>query len=333
MTCAYFTEIGIRISIVDRMGLPAWIAGKNRHRFRVSTRARLRSGSMVGCVSSTWALPSTVTRNRATATRSTVRWRSESGISGIGLSIARALIVSVPLGGPCGPRSGGTAATGACVGGPADTFGEAVPAGAGTVAAAEGAAGDGSASTAGVGSRGASTRASRGDGVGRGVGGSARGLGGAGDRRAGGVGWVAGALAVTGGSMTWTSTGLWTTVGVEGCRSSKRNPICDRTVNRRASGNNHGNRCHGSSRNRIAGPLMRRALPRRRHREEEVLGAGPAGREHGLDHDAAGRRAVHRDHHVASGRVETGLERGREGVEGHRGLVEEDLALPGHGQR
>src|ERR1700730_6023223 len=202
-------------------------------------------------------------------------------------------MVSVPLGGPWEPRSVGTAATGAFVGGPVVTPGEAVLGGAGTVAGAEGAAGAGSASTAGVGSRGASARACGGDGAGRGAGGSTRGFGGVGDRRARGVGWVAGALAVTGISMTWTSTGLGTTVGVDGCRSSERNAICERTVNRRASGNSYGSRSHGSSRNRIDG--MRWALPRRRHREEEVLGAGPAGCEHGLGHDAAGRRAVHRD--------------------------------------
>ncbi len=48
MNGAYFTEIGIRISIIETMGLPACIAGKNRHRLSVSSRARLRSGSLVG---------------------------------------------------------------------------------------------------------------------------------------------------------------------------------------------------------------------------------------------------------------------------------------------
>src|ERR1700731_4428876 len=153
--------------------------------------------------------------------------------------MARALMVSVPPGGPSAPRAGGSAATGAWVDGPAIGAGEAVAGGAGTVADGAGACVEGRASTAGVGSRGASTRVSTGGGVGGGGVGSGRRVGG-GFRPGGAAGRAAGGLTVTGSSTTWTLTGRGAAGGVDGCRRSRRNPICDRAVTRRASGSSQG---------------------------------------------------------------------------------------------
>src|SRR6266446_7890054 len=129
--------------------------------------------------------------------------------------MARALMVSVPLGGPSGPRTDGSAATGAWVDEPASGPGDAVAGGAGTVADGAGACVEGSASTAGVGSRGASTRVSTGGGVGRGGDGSGRRVGG-GFRTGGAAGRAAGGLTVTGSSTTWTLTGRGAAGGADG---------------------------------------------------------------------------------------------------------------------
>ncbi len=71
----YLTEIGMRISTVEATGFPSCIAGKNRHRFSVSRSTRLSSGSLVGVISSTCALPVAATVNRATATSAISRCR------------------------------------------------------------------------------------------------------------------------------------------------------------------------------------------------------------------------------------------------------------------
>lgn len=83
--CAfYFTEIDIRMSMMDATGCPFPIAGKNPpFRQRVEQRA-VEHGLGRELNQLHLAEPSAATWKRPTATRSIFRLRKLSGISGIG---------------------------------------------------------------------------------------------------------------------------------------------------------------------------------------------------------------------------------------------------------
>src|SRR5216683_1165558 len=233
--------------------------------------------------------------------------------------MARALMRSPPPEESCGPREGGSAVSGA--GGAA--LGADGAGGTGTVAAADGVGAAGSSATGGAGARGASIRGSLGAGAAR-AGESSR-FGGGDALRSGGAGRAGAGGPGAGSSMTWTSTGLETVSWPAGRRSRERNAIWDSRVSTSAAGRGHrgtGARSRSWRLDELPG----------RDREEEVLGARFTRLEHCLHDDAARGGAVHRDDHARARGREAGPEIGREGVEGDRGAVEEELTLAGHGQ-
>ena len=65
--CSHLTSILTTISAVESTGFPFFIAGINRHFLRLSSNILLRRRFVVGFASSTFTLPSTAIRKRASA--------------------------------------------------------------------------------------------------------------------------------------------------------------------------------------------------------------------------------------------------------------------------